>query len=119
MKRERQVSVRRCENVPIIEFSGDLSDAIENELLSAYREVGLAGPLRILLVFDEDGTIYSSGIAVIIGLIREATPQGHTLYATGLSEHQSEVFELTGLTEFVQIFGSEEEAIARAQAEGN
>ena len=112
MKKDQQVRLDKSRKVPRIEISGDFSDALEADLRAIYHEACQSEPRHILIQFDAAGDIYSSGIAVLIGLIGEAQSRGQQLFACGLSEHFAEVFALTGITRYIQIFPSAQEAFA-------
>jgi len=105
------VILRQSAELPIIEISGNFSDALVEDLRVAYQEACRCHS-QVILKFDEGGRIYSSGIAVLVGLIKEAEEQGQKIHATGLSAHFISVFKLTGLTKYIQIFPSEQEALA-------
>ena len=112
MNAKKQAVLDSSEGVPIIELSGDFSEAVGEDLRAAYQEACESQPQNIIIEFDEDGHVYSSGIAVLVGLIGEAEGKGQKIYATGLSAHAAEVFELTALTKYIQILPSKQEALA-------
>lgn len=104
--------LRSSGGVSFIDLSGDFSDALEEDLRAAYEEVCQSHSPDIIIKFDEVSQIYSSGIAVLVGLIGEAEEREQKIHAIGLSEYFAQVFELTGLTKYIQIFPSEQEALA-------
>lgn len=111
MKSGKQVRLRIKEEVSIIDLSGDFDDSIEKDLIATYERACKSNPQNIIIKFDKQSHIYSSGIAVLVGLISEAEKTGQKIHATGLSEHFAEIFRLTGLTKYIQIFPSEQEAL--------
>ncbi len=60
-------------------------------------------PQAMLLDFSKVEYINSSGIALLIGLVREARKHGGAVRARGLSEHYRKIFRMVGLSEYVQI----------------
>jgi len=113
VKFKKQVSLRTKGEVPIIELSGDFDDSIEEVFTATYEKACKLNPQDIIIKFDSESQIYSSGIAVLVGLVSSAENKGQKIHVTGLSEHFAEVFRLTGLTKYIQIFLSEQEALAR------
>jgi anti-anti-sigma factor len=112
LKAKESVNLRRCGEGFIIDLFGDFSDTIEDDLNAAYEEACQAHSQNIVLKFDEGGHIYSSGIALLVGLVGEAEDRGQKIHATGLSEYLTEVFEVTALTKYIQILPSEQDAVA-------
>jgi anti-anti-sigma factor len=109
---KKQVILHRHSSIPIIEILGDVSNSVKEDLITIYEKACQSHPQNIIIKFDENGHIYSSGISVLVGLIAEAEKNGRKIHATGLSEHFVHVFTLTSLTKFIQIFPSEQEALA-------
>ena len=60
-------------------------------------------PPAILLDFGEVEYINSAGIALLIGLLRQARSRGGALRVQGLSEHYRKIFRMVGLTEYVEL----------------
>ena len=57
----------------------------------------------------------SSGIALIVELLRRARERGQALLACGLSDHYRHIFEVTRLTDYIEIHEDEDGAIAAAR----
>ena len=70
-------------------------------------------PVRILLKFDSKRRINSGGIAILIGLLTMSQKKGQEIFITGISKHRLEIFELFGLTDYVTVVESEEDASLR------
>ena len=118
MKSKKQVILRRHGEVPIIDLSGDFSDSIKEVFIATYEEACQSHPGNIIIKFDEEGHIYSSGISILVGLVSEAEKKGQKIHVTGLSEHFAEVFQFVGLTKYINVFPSESEALALFKREG-
>lgn len=50
--------------------------------------------------------INSSGIALIVGLLSRARADGHRVTAAGLSDHYRHVFEITRLSDYIDLVES-------------
>ena len=111
MKEDNRVSLQKSQGIPILVISGDVSDAIEDSLKSAYASACESQPQSFILKFDTSGHIYSSGLAALLGVVGEARKKGQRIGVIGLSEHFAGVFRLIGLTKHVELFPSEAYAL--------
>ena len=65
-----------------------------------------------MLNFEGVDYINSTGIALIVGLLAQARKSHRRLVVCGLSEHYQEIFRITRLSDFMQIFDDEPSALA-------
>lgn len=68
--------------------------------------------LSLLLNFSQVEYINSTGIGLLIGLLAQARQTGSRLIAYGLPSQYIEIFALTRLADFMQIFPDEASALA-------
>ncbi|MGC9522057.1 MAG: ATP-binding protein [Anaerolineae bacterium] len=68
----------------------------------------------VILNFSDVSYMNSSGIGLLVTLLIRANRNGHTLLAYGLNDHYRRVFELTKLSEAIQVFDDEAAALAAA-----
>ena len=66
----------------------------------------------ILLDFTKVDYINSSGIALVIQLLIEASNSGQKVYAFGLSAHFVKVFTMVGITKYAGLYPGQAEALA-------
>ena len=66
----------------------------------------------MLLDFTKVDYINSSGIALVIQMLIEASNSGQKVYAFGLSAHFTKVFTMVGITKYAGLFASQAEALA-------
>lgn len=106
-------SVRRRDEIAVIDLAGEINAGAETTLNDAYAEATGNGPIQgVLLNFSGVDYINSTGIALIVGLLAKAR-QAHTpLMTCGLSDHYREIFEITRLSDFMSILSDEETAVA-------
>jgi anti-sigma B factor antagonist len=109
-----EATLRGDGRVAILDLSGDIDSRADEALDQAFAEV-VEAP-RVLLNFTEVGYINSTGIALIVGLLKQATENELELGAFGLSPHYEEIFEITRLTDFLDI-SPDEETARRGHAE--
>lgn len=112
-----EAEVRTNDGVSIIDLRGDI-DRDADEALSAAYASSEAGPGAVLLNFAGVSYISSSGIALIVGVLSQARKANRTVRACGLTEHYREIFEITRLADFVEIFDDETSATTGSGSRG-
>jgi anti-sigma B factor antagonist len=111
-----QTRVRRVDDgVAVIELTGDVTAACENELMDAYREAGRTEIRGIVLDFTRLDYMNSSGIGLLVTLLVRARREGRQVSAFGLSDHYRQIFELTRLDEVISVHADEDGAMAAAR----
>ena len=106
------VSVRQVPNTAIIDLKGEINAFGEEVLNNTYAEANQTQPKTILLNFSSVDYINSTGIALIVGLLAQARKSGQRLSTTGLSDHYREIFQITRLSDFMNIYPDEASALA-------
>jgi anti-anti-sigma factor len=107
-----KASVRKLESVAILDMKGEVS-SFADEILNTLVNTTIAeGFQKIVFNFSEVSYINSSGIAVLIGMITNLSSKGIFFQVYGLTPHFKKIFRMIGLTQYVKIFSTEEEAIA-------
>jgi anti-anti-sigma factor len=104
--------VRQVNATAVIDLHGEINAFGEEALNSAYAEASRANPSAILLNFSGVDYINSTGIALIVGLLAQARKSGQRLVTTGLSSHYVEIFQITRLSDFMNIYPDEASALA-------
>jgi anti-sigma B factor antagonist len=99
--------VRRQPGRVTLDLSGDIDAFAEQKLQAAYDEAERGSPELIVLNFTAVRYINSTGIALIVGLLARARKGHCRLSAYGLSDHYVEIFNITRLADFVQIYPDE------------
>jgi anti-anti-sigma factor len=108
-------SVRQRAGVAIIDLSGEINAFADQELDSAYTEAEAMDSSTILLNFGQVNYINSTGIALIVGLLARARKSQRHLAVCGLSDHYREIFQITRLVDFMQIYPDEASLLAEAK----
>jgi anti-anti-sigma factor len=107
-------SVRDLSGVAIIDLRGEIDSFGEDALNEAYAEAERRGTAAILLNFAGVEYINSTGIALIVGLMARARKASRRLMTTGLSSHYLEIFQITRLADFMNIYPDEATALKQA-----
>jgi len=98
--------------VTVLRFEGDIASTSKEAVLGTYQALPKSDVKIILLDFTKVDYINSSGIALVIQMLIEASNSGQKVFAFGLSPHFVKVFTMVGITKYAQLFPSEAEAIA-------
>jgi len=109
-----ETSVRREPGGAILDLHGEINGFGQEALNAAYAEAEKGDPEAIILNFEGVDYINSTGIALIVGLLRKARASKRHFRAYGLSEHYLEIFEITRLSDFVGLYPDEESALSEA-----
>lgn len=109
-----EARVRRKGDTSVIYLHGEINALSERAMSAAYAEAEAHDPEVILLNFEDVDYINSTGIALIVGLLAKARATGRRMLACGLSDHYVEIFNITRLSDFMNVFDDEESALEEA-----
>ncbi|HEY0757062.1 MAG TPA: STAS domain-containing protein [Ktedonobacteraceae bacterium] len=109
-----EAHVRHQPAVGIIDLQGEINVLAEEVLNKAYDEAVSQQPGMILLNFREVEYINSTGIALVVGLLKRSRQAKRALVACNMSDHYREIFQITRLTDFMRLFPDEASALAGA-----
>jgi anti-anti-sigma factor len=98
--------------VAVLRFEGDIASTSKDAVIGSYQSLPKATVKLILLDFTKVDYINSSGIALVIQLLIEASNSGQKVYAFGLSAHFTKVFTMVGITKYAELFPNEPAALA-------
>jgi anti-anti-sigma factor len=112
MAKPLETQVRILNGMAVVELYGEINIAAEAALNAAYAEAEQSNPTSVLLNFLKVDYINSTGIALILGLLAQARKSHRRLVVCGLSEHYQEIFRITRLSDFMQMYDDEPSALA-------
>jgi anti-sigma B factor antagonist len=98
----------------VIEIKGDVTAACEPVLMSAYEQACAPGARFIVLDFSGLTYMNSGGIGMLVTLLVRANRQQQKLAAVGLTDHYTQIFELTRLDEAIALHADAATALATA-----
>src|SRR5215468_6595806 len=98
--------------VVVLDLQGEINAFAEESLNEAYAEAEAEQPELILLNFTEVDYINSTGIALIVGLLARARKNHRRIIACGLSPHYVEIFNITRLVDYMNVYPDESAALA-------
>lgn len=97
--------VDRAGATAILRMRGQLDAGADTVLLAAHAEAVADAPPALLLDFADVEYINSSGIALLVLVLSDAQRAGRRVRASGLTAHYRHIFEITRLTDYVQLDG--------------
>jgi len=98
--------------VTVLRFEGDIASTSKDAVLGTYQALPKETARLVLLDFSKVDYINSSGIALVIQMMIEASNSDQKVYAFGLSPHFTKVFTMVGITKYAGLFPSQAEALA-------
>ena len=96
----------------VIDLHGEINSQADEALNQAYAEAENKNPEVIVLNFTDVDYINSTGIALIVGLLAQSRKTHRRLVVYGLSEHYVQIFNITRLSDFMDIFQDETSALS-------
>ncbi len=114
MKKTCEAAVHAVGGAAVIELAGEVDGGAAGVLNAAYEQaVGSGEPGTVVLDFARVGYINSTGIALIVSVLARARAERRTVVASGLSEHYREIFDITRLSDFIEVFGDLDAAVSQ------
>lgn len=110
-----EAEIRQLANCAVIELRGEVDGSAATTLSDAYDAAVVAGETaRVVLDFSRVDYINSTGIALIVSVLARARAQGLEVVASGLSDHYRQIFAITRLSDFIQLYDDVSAAAADA-----
>lgn len=105
-------AVHAVDGTAVIELTGDVDGGAAAVLNAAYQQAIADGTAQtVVLDFARVDYINSTGIALIVSVLAQARAQRRKVVASGLSEHYREIFDITRLSDFIEVFGDLDAAL--------
>lgn len=98
-------------SVPVIYIAGEITSEADEDIVNSYNSIPSDKRSRIIIDFTKTAYINSAGIATLISLITKASENHGKIEFAGLNSHFRKVMDIVGLTDFVIIHESVEQAL--------
>jgi anti-sigma B factor antagonist len=109
-----EADVRILPGGAVITLSGEIDGHAAYALTQGYeRAVADGDPATVVLDFAAVQYINSTGIALIVSVLARARAHGRKVVASGLSDHYREIFDITRLSDFIELFPSLDGAVSQ------
>jgi anti-sigma B factor antagonist len=114
MKRTCTAIVREVGGAAVIELTGEVDGGAAGPLNAAYEQAVTDGAATTLVLdFAAVDYINSTGIALIVSVLARARAERRSVVASGLSAHYREIFDITRLSDFIEVFGDLDAAVSQ------
>jgi anti-sigma B factor antagonist len=101
------------DSIPVIYIEGDMTSEEDEAVMSLYEELKGDSPLlRLFFNFNKTNYINSAGIATLINIIQDMNDQRGKVSFIGLSNHFLKVMDIVGISDFVDIYDTNEKALS-------
>lgn len=87
----------------VLVLVGRVDRSAEDPLTAAFTQVLAAHPTRVVLDLSATTYINSSGLAALVALLTEARAHDVALAARGLDDHYRHLFDITRLSDLIQV----------------
>ena len=110
-----KATTRALPGAAVIELSGEVDGSAAMVLTTAYeRAVGEDPGTRVVVLdFAAVDYINSTGIALIVSVLARARAERRKVVASGLSPHYREIFDITRLSDFIELFPDLDRAVSQ------
>jgi len=114
MKYSHEITLETLGDIPIIWISGDLTSEADSEVKARYADLKsqFSGD-KIIINFENTKYINSSGIATLINIIQNVNEKEGVVSFVGMSDHLQKVMDIVGISDFVKIYKTNEEAASK------
>ena len=103
--------IRRSDRSVIIDLQGEIDSQADQALNQAYTDAAGYDSEALMLNFSNVVYINSTGIALIVGILAQARKARKRLVVFGLSDHYMQIFKITRLSDFMDIYQDESSAL--------
>jgi anti-sigma B factor antagonist len=108
-------TIEEVAGLPVVRMTGDITRTAADDLNDSFRRACGTGAASVAFDFSSVDYLNSTGIALVVGLLRSARQAGVSVIAWGLSEHFREIFEITRIVEYMTLFDNETAAVAASE----
>jgi anti-sigma B factor antagonist len=112
-----EATTRILPGAAVIELSGEVDGSAAAVLTAAYQNAvtgdGTQPVDTVVLDFGAVDYINSTGIALIVSVLARARAERRKVVACGLSAHYREIFDITRLSDFIELFPDLDHAVSQ------
>ncbi len=114
-----EATTRVLPGAAVIELSGEVDGSAAAVLTAAYERAIKDEPemstavSTVVLDFAAVDYINSTGIALIVSVLARARAERRKVVASGLSAHYREIFDITRLSDFIELFPDLDRAVSQ------
>lgn len=106
-----EIKTEVWEGYGLMRLFGDVTSDAEEALQKAQSNLPTEHRNKLVLDLNQTHYINSAGIAAFIGLLNRVNDAGGHLKMAGLNKHFKKVIDTVGLSDYISIFDTVEEAV--------
>ena len=107
-----KVETKQVEGLKVIKLSGQVRISTQNEFKDFFDGlVKESGKESVIIDMDGVGYMNSAGIGIIVDSYKRFKEQSGRMVLCNLASDINKLFEVTKLNKFIEIYGSESEAL--------
>ena len=105
------ISTTNIESVSVVRLEGNLDTNTSTDAQESLTQLIDGGASKVLVNFADVDFVSSAGLRILLATAKKLSGSGGNLRISNLNETVSEVFEISGFSTILDVFGSEEEAL--------
>ncbi len=105
------ISTTNIESVAVVRLEGNLDTNTSSDAQESLNQLIDGGTSKILVNLAEVDFVSSAGLRILLVTAKKLSGSGGNLRISNLNETVTEVFEISGFSTILDVFGSEEEAL--------
>jgi len=109
--RSMQITTRTQNDVTLVAFAGNLDSNTSPQAQQALEGILAGGGQKMVVDFTALDYISSAGLRVLLGTAKRLSGAGGALHVFGLNETVREVFDISGFSTILAVFGAEADAL--------
>jgi stage II sporulation protein AA (anti-sigma F factor antagonist) len=109
-----KVEVKEIDKIKVIKITGQIRISTQNEFKDLLDNIARESATKTV-VLSLDGVIYmnSAGLGIIVDTLRKFKEKKGRMVLCSLMPNVSNIFEITRINRFIEIYKTEQEAIAK------
>ncbi|MCX7678979.1 MAG: STAS domain-containing protein [Spirochaetes bacterium] len=112
-----KISKGEIEGMPVLIIEGDMTSESDSDVMKNYYELKKKySPANLIINFEKTKYINSAGIASLINIIQDLQDINGKVIFVGLTNHFKKVMDTVGISDFVDIYNTNDEAIAKIKS---
>ena len=107
-----KISHEVVKKTPVIYIEGDMTSEADDAVMSLYAKLKTElSPSSLIFNFAKTSYINSAGIATLINVIQDMNDNHGKVSFVGLSNHFLKMMDIVGISDFVEIFENNQQAL--------
>ncbi len=115
MNNKFEIKTDSISGVRVLYLSGQINAFSDKDISETYEEIEFDNIPKLIVNFENIEYINSAGVATLIGIVTDIVRKKGILKFVGLAPHYKRVVEIVGITDYVGLHDTVEEALGEIQ----